>query len=106
MKHKKRPTFEEFKKEALKDPAVAKEYKQLEPEFELAKQLIQARQRKGLTQEEVAKCMHTQKSNIARLENIGVSIRPSPTFDTLTRYAEAVGCKLQIKLVPENVRHA
>ena len=38
----KRPTFEEFKKEALKDPAFKAEYEALRPEFELLRQRIKA----------------------------------------------------------------
>jgi hypothetical protein len=39
----KRPTFEDFKKEALKDPEVRAEYDKLESEFALLEKLIKAR---------------------------------------------------------------
>lgn len=103
--NRKRPTLAEFKRDALSDPKVVAEYERLKPEFELAKRLIQARKRSGLTQEEVAKRMKTQKPNIARLERIGTT-KPSPTFSTLLRYAEAVGCRFQFKFTPEHSHHA
>ncbi len=44
----KRPTFEEFKKEALKDPAFKAEYEALRPEFELLKKRIRAKIKRKL----------------------------------------------------------
>jgi hypothetical protein len=41
----KRPTFEEFEKEALKDPAFKEAYEALRPEFELLMKRIKARQK-------------------------------------------------------------
>lgn len=40
--------------------------------------------------------MGTTKSAISRLESAG---KHAPSLATLKRYAEAVGCKLEIKLV-------
>ncbi len=45
-----RPTFEEFKKEALSNPEVKKEYDRLAPIFRIKKELLTARLKKGLTQ--------------------------------------------------------
>lgn len=39
----KRPTFEEFKEEALKNPAIQAAYEALRPEFERLAQCIKAR---------------------------------------------------------------
>ena len=41
-----RPIFEEFKKEALSNPEVKKEYDRLAPIFEIKKELLSARLRK------------------------------------------------------------
>ncbi len=48
----------------------------------------------GLTQDQVAKKLHTQKSAISRIENHADDVRLS----TIRRYAEAVGASLQIRL--------
>ena len=48
----------------------------------------------GLSQEEVAKKLGTQKSNISRLEK-GSS---NPRWKTLQNYAEACGFELSMKL--------
>lgn len=69
-------------------------------EYQLANQMLKARARSGLTQEAVADRMGTTKSAVSRLESAG---KHAPSLSTLKRYAEAVGCKLQVKLVPQKV---
>jgi transcriptional regulator with XRE-family HTH domain len=83
----------------LDDPEVKAEYDALEPEFELLDELLKARDEAGLTQAEVAKRMGTSRPAVARIEAGGGSKRHSPSIATLRKYAEAVGCKLQVKLV-------
>ncbi|WP_245846672.1 helix-turn-helix domain-containing protein [Vreelandella alkaliphila] len=82
-----------LKEQALQTPEVKAEYDRLAPEFELATTLISMRQRAGLTQEELAKRLHTQKSNISRLER-GDS---NPGWKTLQRYADACGFELSVQ---------
>jgi len=71
-------------------------YDALAVEYVLASQMLSARTKAGLTQEAVASRMGTTKSAISRLESAG---KHAPSLATLKRYAEAVGCKLEIKLV-------
>jgi len=73
-------------------------YDALELEYQVADQLLRARARAGLTQDAVAELMGTTKSAISRLEGAG---KHAPSLSTLERYANAVGCKLQVRLVPE-----
>lgn len=73
-------------------------YDVLELEYQVVDQLLKARTRAGLTQDAVAEIMGTTKSAISRLEAAG---KHAPSLNTLKRYAHAVGCKLQVKLVPE-----
>jgi DNA-binding XRE family transcriptional regulator len=58
-------------------------------EFRLLRQLLEARQRAGLTQEEVAVRMGTTRSAISRLEG---SRKHIPALSTLRRYADVLGC--------------
>jgi len=83
----------------MKSPAYRKAHEDLEPEFELAKVLIGARVRAGLTQEQLAERMDTSQSVIARLE----SGRSRPSTKTLERVAEATGSRLRISFEPERV---
>lgn len=73
-----------------------------EPETEsvLLGELLKARQRSGLTQAEVAEKMGTKPPAVTRLESALSDRRHSPTLATLKKYARAVGCKLEVHLVP------
>ena len=73
-------------------------YDALELEYRVTDQLLKARSRAGLTQDAVAERMGTTKSAISRLEASG---KHTPSLATLQRYARAVGCDLQVKLVPQ-----
>ena len=79
----------------------AEAYAALELEYQLAGQMLKARSRAGLTQDVVAERMGTTKSAISRLESAG---KHAPSLSTLKRYATAVGCELQVKLVPHKAR--
>ena len=92
-------SHEELKQRALSRPEVKAEYDALGPEFELLRQLLRARKAAGLTQADVADRMGTQPPSVARLESALTSGSHSPSMETLKRYAAAVGCRIQIKLV-------
>lgn len=79
----------------LKDPDVRAEYDRLGPIFAVVGEMVEARQTAGLTQAEIAKRMGTSQSVIARLENA----RHMPTFDMVSRYAAAIGRRIDIHLV-------
>ena len=93
-------THDAVKAKALSDPHVQAAYNALEAEFALFAALLQARNRAGLTQTEVAERMGTTTSAVARLESGGGSKKHSPSVATLRKYAEVVGCTLEITLVP------
>jgi DNA-binding XRE family transcriptional regulator len=95
-----RPSFEDFKKDALTQPGVQAEYERLASAYELRRKLIEIRLAAGFTQEQMADALKTKKSNISRLENVNSKI--SPTFSTIERYAKAAGYRLEIKFVQES----
>lgn len=92
-------THEQMKQVALSNPKVKAEYDALEDEFSLMTEMFRARKEAGLSQDEVAKRMGTKQSAIARLE---ASAGHSPSISTLQKYAEAIGCKLDIRLIPKH----
>ena len=94
-----RPTFKSFKAKALGDPKVREEYDSLATAYGLRKNMIKLRKEAGMTQEELAEKLHTQKSNISRLENVNSKI--SPKISTIEEYAKAIGYKLEINFVPK-----
>jgi DNA-binding XRE family transcriptional regulator len=90
---------ESFLKNARKRKGFRKEYKELEEEYALIREMLAARSILGLTQEAVAALMGTTKSAVSRLETAG---KHAPSLTTLKKYAQAVGCRLEIKLVPNS----
>ena len=80
----------------MTEPKYRKAYDALEDEFAVAKAVIAARNRAGLTQAELARKMGTTQPVVARLE--GGRIRPS--LRTLQRLAQATGSRLMIRFEP------
>src|SRR5215475_1323761 len=95
-------THKELVRKMLKEPAVKAEYDAQAEEFAWLDELLKARRQAGLTQAEVASRMGTKTPAVARLEAGGGSQRHSPSVATLRKYAEAVGCRLEIRLRPCN----
>ena len=87
-----------FLKKARKRRGFKAAYKALEVEYAVANEMLAARARAGLTQEAVAARMGTTKSTVSRLESAG---KHAPSLTSLKKYAEAVGCKVEIRLIPE-----
>jgi DNA-binding XRE family transcriptional regulator len=90
---------EAFLKNAQKREGFRKAYEDLKEEYSLIREMLAARSISGLTQEAVAELMGTTKSAISRLESTG---KHAPSLTTLKKYAQAVGCHLEIKLVPKS----
>jgi len=89
----------QLKEKALDNELVRKEYESLKPEFDLLREMLKARQNAGLSQADIAERMGTKPPAITRLESSLTSGRHSPSIATLKKYAEAVDCHLEIKLV-------
>lgn len=84
----------ELKGRLLEDPETRAEYEGMEGEYAIARELIAARTRAGLSQAQVAERMGTSQSTIARLE----SGRALPSLRTLDRYARATGSRTVVRL--------
>src|SRR5471030_2061425 len=87
---------EEFMAKARTRPGFDEAYQASELEYALVEQMLKARTKAGLTQDNVADIMGTTKSAISLLE---AGRRHAPSVATLQKYAAAVGCELQIKMV-------
>lgn len=97
-------THKAMVKKMLRQPAVKAEYDAQAEEFALLDELLRARQKAGMTQAEVAARMGTKTPAVARLEAGGGSKRHSPSVATLRKYANAVGCRLEIRLRPRKAK--
>lgn len=83
----------EMHKRWMKEPKYRRAYEALEDEFAVAKAVIAARNRAGLTQMELAQKMGTTQPVVARME----SGRIQPSLRTLQRLAQATGSRLMIR---------
>ena len=90
---------EAFLIRARKRKGFSEAYDNLEEEYLLVREMLSARAKSGLTQEAVAELMGTTKSAVSRLESAG---KHAPSITTLKKYATAVGCDLQVRLVPKS----
>ncbi len=95
-------THSELKEKALKRKKVQAVYEASEPEFSLLRELLKARQNAGLSQAEIAERMGTEPAAVTRLESSLSSGRHSPSVATLNKYAKALDCHLEIRLVANN----
>lgn len=86
--------FSDVKELLMKDDEFKAEYEKLKPRYEIISQIIDARADEGLTQEELAFRVGTQKSNISRLE----SGTYNPSLDFLIKVAHSLGKEMQIIL--------
>jgi len=79
--------------EKIKDPDFLAAAEELEPGYQVAR----LRVIRGLTQAQLAEMVGTRQPSIARLEN-GTS---APSLSFLTKVAEALGAKIEFKLIPD-----
>jgi transcriptional regulator with XRE-family HTH domain len=97
-------THKQLVEKMLSRPGVKAAYDALAEDYRLLDELLRARRRAGLTQAQVASKMGTKTPAVARLEAGGGSQKHSPSVATLRRYAQAVGCRLEIRLRARNAK--
>jgi len=90
-------THKQLRTKALGNAEVKAEFEALSDEFALLDEFLRARAAQGLTQAQVAERIGTTQSAVARMES--GSGKHSPSLATLTKYADALGCKLEVRLV-------
>ena len=81
-------------KRKKRDPEFASGYERGYEQFKVGAMLRQARLDAGMTQEELAQKLKTQKTAISRIENHAEDIKLS----TLERVAAALGKQLEIRI--------
>jgi predicted transcriptional regulator len=84
--------WKDIKKELLKNPEAKRAYDELEPEYQMASSLIQARIDSKMTQAELAEKAGVSQVMIARLES-GTS---NPTVHTVSRVARVLDKELKL----------
>ncbi|HSV57834.1 MAG TPA: helix-turn-helix transcriptional regulator [Variovorax sp.] len=90
-------THRQLRAKALGLAEVKDQFEDLRDEYALLDEFLKARAEQGLTQAQVAERIGTTQSAVARMES-GRG-KHSPSLATLSKYAEALGCKLEVRLV-------
>jgi len=86
--------FEAIEERLMKDEEFKTEFDRLKPRYELISQIIDARNKLNLTQEELALRVGTQKSNISRFESGSYN----PSLDFITKIAHSLGKVIHIQI--------
>ena len=89
-------TLEARLKEELKDPAFKAELEKESLEIEVAQQLYAMRERKRLTQTQLAGRAGIKQSNLARIEQGKQNL----TLGTIQQLAGAMNCRVKLTLIP------
>jgi len=87
-------SISELKSELLKNKKFVVAYVAQAPEFQIAKQLIDARVKRNLTQAELAKKIDTGQAVVSRLEGLNAK----PSISLLERLAKALGVQFQLTI--------
>ena len=88
-------TLEELKKELFKNEKVKKDYSRELTKIRIAQQIYELRKQNHISQQELAKRLHTSQQAVARLEKDDYR----PTTKTLERLAEIFHKDLLIRFV-------
>lgn len=87
-------TLEDDLKERLKSPKFKKAWEESEPEYLLAKQLIEKRLAKKMSQRDLARKLNTSQAVISRIETMSAN----PSLSLLKRIARVLDSKLLLQL--------
>lgn len=91
---KDRRFFEDHLREALRNPKVRQAYEGADLPIRLAIEIARLREKKGLTQQELAKKIGTKQQVVSRIEKLGENF----TLGTLQRIADALDAHLSVSL--------
>lgn len=82
--------------EQLKDPSFRKEWEALEPEYQLIRAVLETREQKGISQQELSEITGINQADISRIENGNAN----PSLRTMKRLASGLGMKIRLEFVP------
>jgi transcriptional regulator with XRE-family HTH domain len=84
----------------MRNPEFRKEHERAEPDYMLVREILRARLRRKMTQQDLAAKVGTAQSRIARIEHAN----DNPSLDVIKRIAEALECRLELRFVPKRKR--
>ena len=87
--------YKDYKKKALSNPDIKKEYDALGPEYDLIQAMIDARIKQDITQKELSRITGITQADISRIEN-GTR---NPSLSMVKRLASGLGLQLKLEFV-------
>ena len=90
-------TFNDMLDKQLQDDEFRKEYEAIQPEMDVIRAIVDARNSQNLTQKELAERTGINQADISKIEN-GTR---NPSLNLLKRLADGMGMALKIEFVPK-----
>lgn len=90
-------TINDMLEKQLEDDEFRKEYEAIQPEIDIIKALVEARNSLNLTQKELAERTGINQADISKIEN-GTR---NPSLNLLKRLADGMGMALKIEFIPK-----
>ena len=88
-------SYRDYKKKALQNPEVKKEYEALAPEYDIIQAMIDARKSQNLTQKDLSERTGITQADISRIEK-GTR---NPSLEMLKRLALGLGMQLKVEFI-------
>ena len=89
-------TFRDSLNKRLKDEDFRREYEAIQPEMDIIRAIVEARQSKNITQKELATRTGINQADISKLENGN----RNPSLNMLKKLAAGLDMSLKIEFVP------
>ncbi len=90
-------TFRDSLNKRLKDEGFCREYEAIQPEMDIIRAILEARQSKHITQKELATRTGINQADISKLENGN----RNPSLNMLKKLAAGLDMSLKIEFVPK-----
>lgn len=90
-------TLNEMLSEEMKNDEFRKEYEAIQPELDVIRAMVDARNSVNMTQKELSERTGISQADISKIEN-GTR---NPSLNLLKRLAEGMGMTLKIEFVPQ-----
>ncbi len=90
-------TFRDSLNKRLKDEGFRREYEAIQPEMDIIRAIVEARQSKHITQKELATRTGINQADISKLENGN----RNPSLNMLKKLAAGLDMSLKIEFVPK-----
>ena len=90
-------TFNDMLDKQMQDDEFRKEYEAIQPEMDVIRAIVDARNSQNLTQKELAERTGINQADISKIENGTIN----PSLNLLKRLADGMGMALKIEFVPK-----